>query len=148
MWQIMWLFSLLPDFVYHVLLIVGLLAFAGSYLLKMVPFFQQNAFMIRIASMMLIIFCVWIEGGIAVEAKWKARVAELELKVAKAEKEAAETNSKIETVYVDRVQTVKEIQYVTVNRIAKDAAKIDRTCVIDPEAISILNSAASKGVKK
>jgi hypothetical protein len=148
MWQIMWLFSLLPDFVYHVLLIVGLLAFAGSYLLKMVPFFAQNAFMIRIASMMLIIFCVWIEGGIAVEAKWQARVAELELKVAKAEKEAAETNSKIETVYVDRVQTVKEIQYVTVNRIAKDAAKIDRTCVVDPDAISILNSAASKGVKK
>jgi hypothetical protein len=148
MWQIMWLFSLLPDFVYHVLLIVGLLAFAGSYLLKMVPFFMQNAFMIRIASMMLIIFCVWVEGGMAVEAKWQARVAELELKVAKAEKEAAEANGKIETVYVDRVQTVKEIQYVTVNRIAKDAAKIDRTCVVDPDAISILNTAASKGVKK
>ena len=148
MWQIMWLFSLLPDFVYHVLLIVGLLAFAGSYLLKMVPFFQQNAFMIRIASMMLIIFCVWIEGGIAVEAKWQARVQELELKVAKAEKEAAEANGKIETVYVDRVQTVKEIQYVSINKIAKDAAKIDKTCVIDPEAIKILNGAASKGVKK
>jgi hypothetical protein len=148
MWQIMWLFSLLPDFVYHVLLIIGLLAFAGSYLLKMVPFFTQNAFMIRIASMMLIIFCVWMEGGMAVEAKWKARVAELELKVAKAEKEAAEANGKIETVYVDRVQTVKEIQYVTVNRIAKDAAKIDRTCVVDPDAISILNSATKMGTKK
>ena len=148
MWQIMWLFSLLPDFVYHVLLIVGLLAFAGSYLLKMVPFFMQNAFMIRIASMMLIIFCVWVEGGMAVEAKWQARVQELELKVAKAEKEAAEANGKIQTVYVDRVQTVKEIQYVTVNRIAKDAAKIDRTCVVDPDAISILNGAAKTGVKK
>lgn len=148
MWQIMWLFSLLPDFVYHVLLIIGLLAFAGSYLLKMVPFFMQNAFMIRIASMMLIIFCVWMEGGMAVEAKWRARVAELELKVAKAEKEAAEANGKIETVYVDRVQTVKEIQYVTVNRIAKDAAKIDRTCVVDPDAISILNSATKMGTKK
>jgi hypothetical protein len=148
MWQIMWLFSLLPDFVYHVLLIVGLLAFAGSYLLKMVPFFMQNAFMIRIASMMLIIFCVWVEGGMAVEAKWQARVAELELKVAKAEREAAEANGKIETVYVDRVQTVKEIQYVTVNRIAKDAAKIDKTCVIDPEVIKILNGAAHTGAKK
>jgi hypothetical protein len=148
MWQIMWLFSLLPDFVYHVLLIVGIGAFAGSYLLKMVPFFMQNAFMIRIASMILIIFCVWMEGGMAVEAKWKARVQELELKVAKAEKEAAEANGKIETVYVDRVQTVKEIQYVTVNRIAKDAAKIDRTCVVDPDAISILNSATKMGTKK
>lgn len=148
MWQIMWLFSLLPDFVYHVLLIAGIVAFAGSYLLKMVPFFMQNAFMIRIASMILIIFCVWMEGGMAVEAKWKARVAELELKVAKAEKEAAEANGKIETVYVDRVQTVKEIQYVTVNRIAKDAAKIDKMCIVDPDAISILNSATKMGTKK
>ena len=148
MWQIMWLFSLLPDFVYHVLLIIGILAFAGSYILKMVPFFMQNAFMIRIASMILIIFCVWVEGGMAVEAKWKARVAELELKVAKAEKEAAEANGKIETVYVDRVKTVKEIQYVTVNKIAKDATKIDKTCVIDPEVIKILNGAAHTGAKK
>jgi hypothetical protein len=91
MWQIMWLFSLLPDFVYHILLIVGLLAFAGSYLLKMVPFFMQNAFMIRIASMMLIIFCVWIEGGFAVEAKKRAQevVAQLTESIANYEKAAA-----------------------------------------------------------
>ena len=144
----MWIFSVLPDSVYHALLIVGIVAFALSYLLKMVPFFLQNAFMIRIASMTLIIFCVWIEGGIAVENKWKARVQELELKVAQAERKAAEANGKIETVYVDRVQTVKEIQYVTINRIAKDAAKIDRTCVVDPDAISILNDATKMGTKK
>ena len=144
----MWIFSVLPDSVYHVLLIIGIVAFALSYLLKMVPFFTQNAFMIRIASMTLIIFCVWIEGGIAVENRWKARVAELELKVAKAEREAAEANGKIETVFVDRVQTVKEIQYVTINRIAKDAAKIDKTCVVDPDAISILNDATKMGTKK
>ena len=144
----MWIFSLIPDSVYHALLIIGIVAFALSYLLKMVPFFTQNAFMIRIASMTLIIFCVWIEGGIAVENRWKARVAELELKVAKAEREAAEANGKIETVFVDRVQTVKEIQYVTINRIAKDAAKIDKTCVVDPDAISILNDATKMGTKK
>lgn len=148
MWQIMWLFSLLPDFVYHILLIVGIGAFAGSYLLKMVPFFTQNAFVIRIASMVLIIFCVWIEGGIAVETKWKARVAELELKVALAEKQAAEANSKIETVYVDRVKVVKEIQYVTQNRIDKNAQKLDLTCKIDPDVIDILNQAAQGGAKR
>lgn len=148
MWQIMWMFSLLPNFVYHLLLIIGIVAFAGSYILTMIPFFTQNVFMIRIASLILIIFCVWVEGGISVEAKWKARVAELELKVAKAEKEAAEANGKIETVYVDRVKVVKEIQYVVQGRIAKDAAQLDKTCKIDPEAIDILNQAAHSGVKK
>ena len=148
MWQIMWLFSLLPDFVYHILLFVGALAFAASYLLTMIPFLMQNAYVIRIASLSLIIFCIWIEGGLAVEAKWQARVAELEVKVAAAEKAASDANGKIQTVYVDRVQTVKEIQYVTVNKIAKDAGKLDKNCVIDPEAIQILNGAAHTGAKK
>ena len=84
----------------------------------------------------------------AVEAKWKARVTELELKVAKAEKEAAEANGKIETVYVDRVKVIKEIQYLTQERISKDADKLDKTCKIDPEAIEILNQAAHSKVKK
>ena len=148
MWQIMWLLSLVPDFVYHVLLILAILAFGASYILKMVPFITTNAFVIRVASALLIVFCMWMEGGIANEAKWKARVAELEIKVAAAEKAAAEANGKIETVYVDRVNVVKEIQYVVQNRIVKDAAKLDMTCKIDPEAIEILNQAAHAGDKK
>ena len=148
MWQIMWLLSLLPNFVYHLLLIFAILAFGASYILKMVPFITTNALVIRIASALLIVFCVWVEGGFANEAKWEARVAELEIKVAKAEKAAAEANGKIETVYVDRVKVVKEIQYVNQTRINKDADKLDSTCKIDPEAIEILNQAARSGVKK
>ena len=148
MWQIMWLFSLVPDFVYHVVLILAILVFGASYILKMIPFIAGNAFVIRVASAVLIVFCMWIEGGIANEAKWKARVAELEIKVAAAEKAAAEANGKIETVYVDRVNVVKEIQYVVQSRIVKDAAKLDMTCKIDPEAIEILNQAAHAGDKK
>ena len=148
MWQIMWLLSLLPNFVYHLLLIFAILAFGASYILKMVPFITTNAFVIRVASALLIVFCTWMEGGIANEAKWAARVAELEIKVAKAEKEAAEANGKIETVYVDRVKIEKEIQYVVQTRINKNAAKLDLTCKVDPLAIEILNQAALVGAKK
>ena len=148
MWQIMWLLSLVPDFVYHILLILAILAFGASYILKMVPFISGNAFIIRVASALLIVFCTWMEGGIANESKWKARVAELEIKVAAAEKAAAEATGKIETVYVDRVKVVKEIQYVVQNRINKDAAKLDLTCKINPAAIEILNQAAHAGDKK
>ena len=148
MWQIMWLLSLVPDAVYHVLLILAVLAFGASYILKMVPFITSNALVIRVVSAVLIVFCTWMEGGIANEAKWQARVHELEIKVAAAEKAAVEANGRIETVYVDRVRVVKEVQYVVQNRIAKDAARLDLTCKIDPEAIEILNQAAHAGDKK
>ena len=124
------------------------MAVGASYFLKMIPFVSANAEVVRIISLVVMVFAVWMEGGIANEAKWQARVAELETKVAAAEKAAAEANGRIETVYVDRVRVVKEVQYVVQNRIAKDAAKLDLTCKVDPEAIEILNQAAHAGDKK
>ena len=144
----MWLLSFIPDFVYHLLLLASVLALGACYILKMIPFISTNVEIIRIISIVVMIFSVWMEGGIVNEAKWKARVAELEIKVAVAEKRAADANGKIETVYVDRVKVVKEIQYVNQTRINEDADKIDRTCKIDSEAIEILNQAAHSGVKK
>ena len=144
----MWLLSLVPDFVYHLLLLASVIAFGACYVLKMIPFVSANVEIIRVISVVVMIFAVWMEGGIANEAKWKARVAELEIKVAAAEKASVEANGQIETVYVDRVQVVKEVQYVIQSRIAKDAARLDLTCRVDPEAIDILNQAARAGDKK
>ena len=146
MWQIMWILGLVPDFVWHLLLIVSLLAIVFTYFLRMIPFVGANAVQLRIAAVAVLILTVWMEGGIANEAKWQARVQELEAKVAAAEKAAAEANGKVETVYVDRVKVVKEIQYVTKTNIDRNATKIDQNCVIGPEAIEILNQAA--GIKK
>ena len=146
MWQIMWLLNLFPGWFWHVLLGFTLVTIAATYFLRMIPFMSANAIQLRFVATILLILAVWMEGGLANEAKWQVRVQELEAKVAAAEKAAAEANGKIETVYVDRVQVVKEIQYVTKTRIDRSAAKIDQNCVIDPEAISILNQAA--GVKK
>jgi NADH:ubiquinone oxidoreductase subunit 6 (subunit J) len=146
MWQIMWLLSLLPAWFWHALLGLTLVTIAATYFLRMIPFFAVNAIQLRFVATILLILTVWMEGGLANEAKWQARVQELEAKVAAAEKAAAEANGKIETVYVDRVKVVKEIQYVTKTRIDRSAAKIDQMCVIDPEAIEILNQAA--GAKK
>jgi NADH:ubiquinone oxidoreductase subunit 6 (subunit J) len=147
MWQIMWLLSLLPAWFWHVLLGVTLVTIAASYFLRMIPFFGANAIQLRFVATILLILTVWMEGGLSNEAKWQAKVQELEAKVAAAEKAAAEANGKIETVYVDRVQVVKEIQYVTKTRIDRNAAKIDQNCVIDPEAIKILNESVVKPKK-
>lgn len=147
MWQIMWLLSLLPDWFWHVLLGVTLVTIAATYFLRMIPFLAANAIQLRFVATLLLILTVWMEGGLANEAKWQAQVRELEARVAEAEKKAAEANVKIETVYVDRVQVVKEIQYVTKKEIDRNATKIDQNCVIDPEAIKILNESAGKPKK-
>lgn len=146
MWQIMWMLNLLPDFVWHLLLIISLVTIAFTYFLRMIPFVGANAVQLRFAAIALLVLSVWMEGGIANEAKWQERVRELEAKVADAEKRAAEANAKIEYVYVDKVQVVKEIQYVVRKEIEQAAGELDANCRIPPKAIDLLNQAT--GAKK
>ncbi len=146
MWQIMWMLGLIPAWLWHVLLGVSLVTIAATYFLRMIPFMSANAIQLRFVAILLLMLTVWMEGGIANEAKWQARIQELEARVAAAEKQAAETNTKIETVYVDRVEVVKEIQYVVRKDIERAATELDANCRVSPRAIELLNQAT--GVKK
>jgi NADH:ubiquinone oxidoreductase subunit 6 (subunit J) len=146
MWQIMWILNLIPDWVWHVVLALSLVTMAATYFLRMIPFMATNAIQLRFVAVLILILTVWMEGGIANEAKWQARVQELEARVAIAEKAAAEANGKIETVYVDRVEVVKEIQYVVRKDIERTATELDANCRVSPRAIELLNQAT--GTKK
>jgi hypothetical protein len=146
MWQIMWMLGLIPAWLWHVLLGVSLVTIAATYFLRMIPFMSANAIQLRFVAVLLLTLTVWMEGGIANEAKWQARIQELEARVAAAEKQAAETNTKIETVYVDRVEVVKEIQYVVRKDIERAATELDANCRVSPRAIELLNQAT--GIKK
>jgi NADH:ubiquinone oxidoreductase subunit 6 (subunit J) len=146
MWQIMWMLGFVPTVVWHFLLIISTLTLAATYFLRIIPFVRTHAIVLRLTAVAVLLLTVWMLGGISNEAKWQARVQELEARVAAAEKAAAEANSQIETVYVDRIKVVKEIQYVVQKDIADSASVLDANCRIIPEAVDILNQAA--GVKK
>jgi hypothetical protein len=95
----------------------------------------------------LLVSGVYFKGGYSVEMEWRAKVAELESKVAVAEQKSKEVNTQIQTVYVDRVKVVKEKQIVIQEKLKTVEVKIDANCKVVPEAIDILNDAAA-GVKK
>lgn len=148
MWQIMWMLSLIPDWIFHLILIVGILAIVAGKFLKFMPFVSQYNLPIQIAGIVLTVIGIWFNGSISADNRWKEKVAELEEKVRIAEIKSAETNTVIETVFVDRVKVVKEIQYRNVNNIKNNAADLDANCVVNPAAINILNNSAGSGDRK
>ena len=85
----MWLLSLLPDWIFYLLLVVGVLAIIAGEFLKTIPFISEHGQIIRVAGIALTVIGIWFHGNIAANNRWEAKVAELELKVAKAEKEAS-----------------------------------------------------------
>ena len=138
----MWIVNFLPDFIFHALLLVSLLALAASFVLDSIPFVSTNAKAIQLVSAVVLAIALYFEGAISNNAAWLARVAALERQVAVAEAKSKEINTVIQYQYRDKVRTVKETQVVVEERIVTEAEKIDAVCRVSAEAVGILNQAA------
>lgn len=146
----MWLLQWLPDWVFHLILLVGVLGLGASFVLKFIPFVDQYKLPIQVAAVILIVLGVYMEGAISNQAWWEQRVAEAELRVKKAERKAAEANGKIEYVIVEKTKVVEVVDRKVQQQIRDLANKMDQRCYIIPEVNTIHNDAATarKGAKK
>ena len=149
MWQIMWLLNLMPDWFYHLIVIVSILGLIVASVLKFVPFVSTYRLPIQVISALLLVFGVWMEGGIVNEAKWEARVKELEEKVKIAEEKSTEKNVEIQEKVVTQTKVVREkgrdiIQYIDREVVKKEeVVKFIENCPIPKDIIDAHNAAAT-----
>ena len=144
MWQITWILGLLPEWIWHAITAGGAVALMVAVLLSRIPFVSQYNLLFKIAGTTALLLGVWMEGGFANEAKWQAKVAELEAKLEEAKKESAKVNTVVETKVITKTKVIKEkadtiVQYV--DRV-QEIVKFDQTCPIPKEAIDVHNEAA------
>lgn len=172
MWQLTWMLSLLPDWFWTLVLITGVLAVIAAWVLKFIPFVSTYRLPIQVGGVLALLIGVYFQGVIANEAKWEARVKELEAKLAVAEEESKKTNTvvqekivkqkeyikgKTETItkYVDRFvdrEIIKEIQGPERVRV-EEIVKYVESCPVPKELIDLHNQAtqlnkAAEGAKK
>jgi len=113
MWQLLYMFEFIPDMVWHILLLgSGLLTFVCAFF-GFVPYRLP----VGILSAFILMLSVWVEGGIANEAKWQAEIDKMKVALAEAEKKATQKNVEIQEkiVYKDRVvkeRGAAQIQYI------------------------------------
>lgn len=151
----MWMLAFIPDsfliYVINAILIVGavgsfLFFFVLHRILRWFPALSPYYLILQVISAVLLVAGIYLKGGYGVEMEWRAKVAELEEKIKKAEAKAPQINTVIKKVYVDKIKTVKDTQVVIQERIKEVEKIIDKECKVAPEAIDIHNSAA-KNVK-
>ncbi len=144
----MWMLSLLPAWFWHLLILIGVVAVVAAWFLKRIPFVSQYNLPLKIAGTAVVLLSIWMEGGLANEAKWQAKVADLEAKVKEAEEKSQQANVQIQTKVVEKIKVVKDVQIVIQDRIVKVKEKIDAECKVAPEAILIHNDAAKMPEKE
>ena len=142
----MFLLSFLPDafllFIINTILVVGLLGALSSYFIRFIPPLIPYAEAVKIAGIILLVLGVYLKGGYSVEIEWRAKVKEVEAKVAVVEQKSVEANVIIKKVYVDKIKIVKDVQVVIQEKIVEKEKIIDAECKVAPEAVDLLNEAA------
>lgn len=142
----MWILKWLPDWIFYGSLLVGLLGYASTYLLRFIPIPAIYIYKtpIQIVSIALVVIGTFMSGAIHNEAAWLARVKEMEAKVAEAEQKSQQVNTEIQTKVITKTKIIKEKGDEIVKYIDKEVVKYDNTCVIPDEFIEAINKAAKK----
>lgn len=147
MWQITWILNLLPDWVFHLLLVAGLIGVVVSYILRRIPFINQYNTPLRILSILIIIGTVWVKGGRDVQHAWEEKLKEAEAKIAVAQEESKTANVALEQEHKKKQKVIREYAITVKEQIIEKEKIIDAECKIAPEAITILNQSAKNPLK-
>ena len=111
----MFLLHFLPDgflqFIINIVLLTGAgLTGIGFFLVGFIPGLRNYKTLIQIVGVVLLALGIYWKGGYGVEMEWRAKVAELQAKVAAAEAKSKETNTVIQEKIVTKVKHVKDVQ--------------------------------------
>lgn len=138
--------SFLPDTFWHSLVFLGMVGIALSFVLTFIPFIRKYNVAIQTICIIVLVIGVFMEGVIANDNKWTAKVKELEVKLAQAETQSVKETVKI----VDRVRYKTEIVKVRgeeiIQYVDREIVKYDNRCEIPKEFVNAHNKAA-EGVK-
>lgn len=144
----MFILSILPDAAIHVIFILGILGTIAGFVLGFIPFVKLYQFAIQICSIVVLVFAVYLEGGLAENKEWERKVKEMEAKVAQAEAESANKNIEIQEKIVEKTKIIREkgkdiIKYIDKEVIKKEEViKYIENCTVPKEIIDLHNQAA------
>lgn len=138
----MWVLNFLPFWIFHLIVLLGAVGLIVATTLGMIPWVSRYKLPLQIGSIAILIFGIYMEGGISNQEMWEARVKEMEHKVEIAEEKAKSANGKIEYKFIDKVKVVHDVQVVVQEKLKEVATIIDSQCKMTPEAIDLINAAA------
>lgn len=146
----MWIISFLPNWVFHLLLTAGILGTVAGFVLGMVPLIQKYIFPIRIISILLLSFSLYIEGGLTNEESWQLKVKEVETKLAQKEAQSQAETVKIVEKVVTKTAYIKTKGQDIIKYLDKEVVKDNEviryveTCPAIPQVIlKSVNEAAT-----
>ena len=142
----MWILHFLPDsfilWFCNVLLLTGIVATVAGFFAHRIPGLWQYQLAFKIAGIALLVLGVYFRGGLAVETEWRERVAEVEARLAQAEKASADANRTIEIKTQQQVTRIRQRMTYVRQYVDREVVRYNDQCAIPQPFINAHNAAA------
>jgi len=113
-----------------------------AHMLANFPNVKVYAVLIKPVSFAAMLLGVFMYGGAGVTAVYQAEIQQLQNKINVAQQASDDANVAVETKIVTRTKLIHDTKKIYQDRIHEVAKVIDAECHLDPDVVSILNSAA------
>jgi hypothetical protein len=129
-------------------LLAGILLTIVAFFIQRIPVVNQYRIPAQVLGIALLVVGVYWRGGYAIEQEWRERVAEVEARVAAAEAQSKEENTKIVTKVVTKTQVIRTRGEDIIKYVDREIVKYDEKfarggmCEIPQEFIKAHNTAA------
>lgn len=140
----MWILDWLPFWVFHLAVLLGIAGVIASLVFKFIPFISQYTLPIQVVSILVLVFGVYMEGGISSQEKWEAKVAAVKLEITQKAVVSAEISTKVLTKYITRVEIVKQKGDDIVKEVPIYITKVDDSKCVIPNGFVLLHNSASQ----
>jgi hypothetical protein len=151
MWQIAWMWSLIPTsvlyWIINLIIVAGAIGLVAGWIGRWIPWFGMYARLLKPIGVILLVIGVWMRGGYDTEMAWRAKVEALEAKVKESEQKSRDANKKLESAVKERERAVAQATASAKNNIRQQAVKIDQECKLDPTVVPLLNDVAKDPTK-
>ncbi len=146
MWQIAWMWSLIPTsvlyWIINLIIVTGAIGLVAGWLGRWIPWFGMYARLLKPIGILLLVLGVWMRGGYDTEMAWRAKVEALEARVKESEQKSRDANSKLASAVKERDRAIQGAVAAARGTIRQEAAAIDRECRLDPKIVPLLNQLA------
>ena len=150
--QLVWMFSLIPDFVLVLLAwaaaVGGVVLYVASKLVRWIPMMGMYKMPAEIAGVVLLTGGAWMLGGQAADQRWQAKVDEVQAKLKVAEEQSKEANVEIQNKAEAKIKYIRGRTEVVKEYIDREVVKYDTKfapggeCAIPKEFVRAHNDAA------
>lgn len=146
--NIYWLLTLLPVWIIHSVLALGVLGLLIAFFVQRIPFVKTYGYMIKIVSSILLVLGLFLQGALAYKESTALAVAKLEAKLAKAEAKSQKTNVEIVEKIVKDTEVVRVKGKTITEYVDREIVKYNNVCPLPAEVIRAHNAAATMDPSK